>query len=118
MRRVTRYAAVVLCSAALTMAPAGAAHADCTGAGDFGAGSGCPPPGDSGGSGGGDSWPPTSVDWPPAQSSSSGDSDGGDAHPPATPIVLPFGQAPPPPAHPVTSTTPTPTPIVPVAGAS
>jgi len=33
------------------LVPVGIAHADCTTAGDFGAGAGCAPPGDSSGSG-------------------------------------------------------------------
>jgi len=90
-----------------------AARADCTGAGDFGAGSGCAPPG--GGSSSAKAWPPTSVDWPPNVESDSGggSGDGGDAKP----IVLPDGQKPSittsrtsAPATPTTSSTP----IVPV----
>ena len=105
----------------LIAAPAGVAHADCTGS-DFGAGSGCPPPDDSSGSGGGggESWPPTSVDWPPSQTS---DSNGGGKGKAATPIVLPNGQ-PTPSAKPSSGTsdsddTSTPsTPIVPVGSVS
>lgn len=113
-----RWVAIPVCSAWLFMgwmaiAPAGLAQADCTGAGDFGAGSGCPAPGANSGSGGGDSWPPTAVDWPPAQSA---DADG-DTGAPATapPIVLPSGQqaAPAAPATSDPSSPPKP-PIVPV----
>ena len=57
--------------------PVGVANADCTTAGDFGAGAGCAPPGGSSGSGKAESWPPTSVDWPP-QLGSDSDSDSGD----------------------------------------
>jgi hypothetical protein len=93
--------------------PVGVAYADCTGAGDFGAGSGCAPPGSSSGSDNTQSWPPTAVDWPPQLGSdsdkNSGDKGGGDAKP--TPIVMPSGQKPPP-ATPTPSTSATPTPIV------
>lgn len=104
--------------AAITMpAPAGADN--CSGAGDFGAAAGCAAPGD--GSGKTESWPPTSVDWPPDFSSES-DNGGKADNQAATPIVLPAGQQPP---HaksssgqsdsPSTSTSPTP--IVPVGAA-
>jgi hypothetical protein len=106
------------------VAPAGIANADCTGAGDYGAGSGCAPPGDSSGSGGGESWPPTAVDWPPSQSSNSnsdsGGSDagaGGDSM--STPIVMPDGQQAPLAKHSESKSTSTPpTPIVPVGAPS
>ena len=102
---------------------AGVAYADCTGAGDFGAASGCAAPGSSGGSGNAESWPPTSVDWPPQLGSDSdkdsGGKGGGDAKP--TPIVMPSGQKPPP-ATPSSgsdspSTSTPPKPIVPVGSA-
>lgn len=123
-----KFAVAALCASVLVFAPtavlvAGPANADCSGAGDFGAGSGCPPPGDTSGSGGsgGETWPPTSVDWPPSQDSSSS-SDSGDK---STPIVLADGQtAPARPVHPTdstgtsTSTSTPPTPIVPVGAAS
>jgi hypothetical protein len=80
--------------------PAGIAQAACTGAGDFGAASGCAPS-DSGGSSKGESWPPTSVDWPPQQDADAGsdssDTAGGGAQ--STPIVMPDGQKPPPATH-------------------
>jgi hypothetical protein len=104
------------------VAPTGIAYADCTGAGDFGAGSGCAPPGESSGSGGGESWPPTAVDWPPSQSSNSdsGGSDagaGGDSM--SAPIVMPDGQQAPPAKHSESKSTSTPpTPIVPVGAPS
>ncbi len=91
--------------------PVGVAQADCDTPGDFGAGSGCPPPGsDSSGGGGTQSWPPTSVDWPPQVESAGG---GSNAKSTSSPIVLPDGEA----AHrksPATtiSTSTTPTPIV------
>jgi hypothetical protein len=103
--------------------PVGVAYADCTGAGDYGAASGCAPPGSSSGSGNTESWPPTSVDWPPQLGSdsdkASGDKGGGDAKP--TPIVMPNGQKPPPAApasgsDSASTSTPT-TPIVPVGSA-
>ena len=132
--RHLRFAVTALCASVLVFAPtavfvAGPAHADCSGAGDFGAGSGCPPPGDTSGSGGsgGEAWPPTSVDWPPSQDSDSTDSGGK-----STPIVLADGQtAPARPVHPTgsasataastgssTSTSTPPTPIVPVGAAT
>jgi hypothetical protein len=93
------------------------AVADCTGAGDVGAGSGCPPPGDSSGSGNAESWPPTSVDWPPQLDSDTGSDDKGGS---STPIVMPDGQKAPPSAHSESSTsTSTPAkPIVPVGAPS
>jgi hypothetical protein len=67
------------------------ARADCTGAGDFGAGSGCAPPG--GGSSSAKAWPPTSVDWPPnVDSDSAGEDDKRESV--SSPIVLPEGQKP------------------------
>jgi putative transposase len=90
--------------------PLGVAYADCA------------PPGSSG-SGNVESWPPTSVDWPPLLGSDSdkdsGDKGGGGAKP--TPIVMPNGQKPPP-ATPAsgsdsTGTSTPPTPIVPVGSA-
>lgn len=103
------------------VAPTGIAYADCTGAGDFGASSGCAPPGDTSGSGGGESWPPTSVDWPPSQSSDSdssgGDTGAGDSM--STPIVMPDGQQAPPAKHSESKSTSTPpAPIVPVGAPS
>jgi hypothetical protein len=100
--------------------PVGVAYADCTNAGEFGAGAGCAPPGDSSGAGKTESWPPTSVDWPPQLGSDSdndsGGKGGGEAKP--TPIVMPSGQKPPP-ATPAsgsdsTTTSTSPKPIVPV----
>jgi len=92
--------------------PIGVANADCTTAGDFGAGAGCSPPG-AGSDNSAESWPPTSVGWPP-QLKSEADSDSGgkagDAK--STPIVMPSGQKPPPAASTSTSTSATPTPIV------
>jgi hypothetical protein len=107
----------------VTVLPVGVAYADCTGAGDFGAGSGCAPPGSSSGSGNTESWPPTSVDWPPQLGSDSdkdnGDKGGGDAK--STPIVMPSGQKPPPATassdSDSTSTSTPPKPIVPVGSA-
>ncbi|MCX8561779.1 hypothetical protein OS122_12880 [Mycolicibacterium mucogenicum] len=92
----------------LTVSPP-AARADCTGAGDFGAGSGCAPPG--GGSSSAKAWPPTSVDWPPNVDSDSGGGSGDSGE--SSPIVLPDGQKPSTttsrtsaPATPTTSSTP------------
>jgi hypothetical protein len=102
----------------VALLPVGVANADCATPGDFGAGSGCPPPGSSSGSGNTESWPPTSVDWPPQLSfdtgSASGDKNGAGK---PTPIVLPSGQKPAPPipspaSGTTTSTSATPTPIV------
>ena len=70
------------------------ASADCTTAGDFGAGAGCAPPG--GGGSSAQAWPPTAVDWPPGGDADSGGKGGGehsgadDASP--APIVMPDGQ--------------------------
>jgi hypothetical protein len=94
--------------------PIAVANADCTTAGDFGAAAGCAPSSDdSSGSGKAESWPPTSVDWPPQlKSDTDSDSKGGEAK--STPIVMPKGQKAPPTASPSnsTSTSTTPTPIV------
>jgi hypothetical protein len=105
--RATRLwiAAVAFSLAASTaLPPVGIAGADCTTAGDYGAGSGCAPPGSSSGSDKTESWPPTSVDWPPQLDSETA-TDGGKDDAKPTPIVMPSGQKPPP---------STPTPIVPV----
>jgi hypothetical protein len=84
----------------MVVGSSGAANADCTTAGDFGAGAGCSPPGSSG-SGNAESWPPTSVDWPPQLNSDDGKGGGGDsgdkksADATKTPIVVPNGGTPP-----------------------
>lgn len=110
-------------AACVALLPVGIAHADCTAAGDFGAGAGCPPPGSSSGSANTVSWPPTSVDWPPQLNSDSGSGSAGhgDGGVKPTPIVVPDGQRPPQ-ATPSsvadsTSTSTPPTPIVPVGAA-
>ena len=107
MKRLLAVLSVLGCSVIL---PVGVAQADCDTPGDFGAGSGCPPPGsDSSGGGNTQSWPPTSVDWPPQFESAGG---GSNEKSTSSPIV-PDGEA----AHrksPATtvSTSTTPTPIV------
>jgi hypothetical protein len=100
---------VLVVAAMFAVVPVSPARADCSGAGDFGASSGCPPPGGSSDSGGGDSWPPTSVDWPPGGDAGSGGDGSGGASPSKAPapIVLPLGQEAPP-----VATSETPTPIV------
>jgi hypothetical protein len=116
-------AAVVSFVGWMVVVPIGIANADCTTAGDFGAGAGCAPPGDSSGSGKTESWPPTSVDWPPQLGSDSdkdsADTGGGGAKP--TPIVMPNGQKPLPATaasgSDSTSTSTPPTPIVAVGSA-
>ncbi|MBB3603767.1 hypothetical protein FHT40_003428 [Mycolicibacterium sp. BK556] len=103
MRRLIASLSVIGC---LLIAPAGVARADCDTPGDFGAGSGCPPPGsDSSDSGGTESWPPTSVDWPPKfDSAFSGDNEKSKT----PPIVMPEGMA----AQPATNVPEAPAPIV------
>jgi hypothetical protein len=113
----------VLVAGWVAVLPTGVAAADCTVAGEFGAGAGCPPPGDSSGSGSSDSWPPTAVDWPPPQNSisgsGSGSDDGGSGGVTATPIVMPDGQKAPPAVHSESTSTSTPAkPIVPVGAPS
>ena len=119
-------AAAFVFAGSVTLLPVGIAHADCTTAGDFGAGAGCSPPGGSSGSGKAEGWPPTSVDWPPQLSDDSGSNSGGkgggggdDAS--STPIVMPDGQKPPPAksssGSDSTSTSTPPKPIVPVGSA-
>jgi len=78
-RSRTAVVAVAMCAlGAWITAPRPPAAADCNGAGQFGAGAGCAPPG---GGSSAQNWPPASVDWPPGGSDSdSGDkSDGGAA---------------------------------------
>ncbi|WP_157680243.1 hypothetical protein [Mycobacterium dioxanotrophicus] len=118
--RPFRIAVLVTWVAAMVINMPAASADNCTGAGDFGAAAGCAAPGD--GSGKTESWPPTSVDWPPDFSSDSEagakDTDQGAA----TPIVLPDGRPAP---HAKSSagqgdsvgTSTSPTPIVPVGGA-
>jgi hypothetical protein len=109
-----RWPAAALLPLAVLLAPT--ASADCSGAGDFGAASGCAPPG--GGSGStAQSWPPTSVDWPPQLDSNTDDgtSNGNSDKTTSRPIVLPAGQ-PAPAATPATASAPPadpPKPIVP-----
>ena len=117
-------AAAFVFAGSLTLLPVGIAHADCRTAGAFGAGAGCAPPGNSSGSGNAESWPPTSVDWPPKLSSDTGSDSGGNGGGGAkpTPIVMPDSQKPAP-ATPSsgsdsTSTSTPPTPIVAVGSAS
>jgi hypothetical protein len=131
-RRWRTAAAAVVLAGSVTLIPVGIAHADCTTAGDFGAGAGCAPPGGSSGSGNTESWPPKSVDWPPQLSSDSGNDNGGDSggkggngggggDASSTPIVMPSGQKPPPAksssGSDSTSTSTSPTPIVAVGSA-
>jgi len=104
VKRLIVALSVVGCFALL---PAGAAQADCDTPGDFGAGSGCPPPGsDSSGGGGTESWPPTSVDWPPLFESALG---GGDTDKAKAPPIVAAGSGP---ASTSTTPTTTSTPIV------
>jgi hypothetical protein len=130
-RRWRTAAAAVLVAGSVTLLPVGIADADCTTAGDFGAGAGCSPPGDSSGSGNAESWPPTSVDWPPKLSSDSENGNGGEGGGKGgsggsgggqpTPIVMPNGQKPasttPSSSSDSTSTSTTPKPIVPAGSA-
>ena len=102
-RRTTRVHFAVLATLLawlVLLMPVATAHADCSGPGDFGAASGCAPPGDASGGGGGESWPPTGVDWPPSQSDDSsgagGAADGADGGTTSAPIVMPEGQHAPP----------------------
>jgi hypothetical protein len=96
LTRIRRAAAVLALVGWGVMIPIGVAGADCTNAGDFGAGAGCPP-GDNSGSNKTESWPPTAVDWPPQlnddeseSGSKKGGGGGGDET--TTPIVMPNGQ--------------------------
>lgn len=108
----------------VAVVPVGVAYADCTTAGDYGAGAGCAPPGSSDGSNKTESWPPTSVDWPPQLNADTGSDNGGggggngDKGAKPTPIVMPSGQTPPSATlssnYDSTSTSTSPTPIVPV----
>ena len=103
-RRWRTAAAAVVLAGSLTLLPVvGIAAADCNTAGDFGAGAGCAPPGDSSGSGNAESWPPTSVDWPPKLNADTGNENGGEGGGKGgsgggggggepTPIVMPSGQ--------------------------
>jgi hypothetical protein len=124
--RIRIAAAAFALAGCFAVLPVGIAAADCTTAGDFGAGAGCAPPSSSG-SGNAESWPPTSVDWPPqldsdSGSDSSGNGGGSGGNGKQTPIVMPSGQKPPPAEHSSNSdskgTSTPPTPIVPVGPAS
>ena len=86
--RIRIAAATFSLAGCFAVLPIGIAYADCTTAGDFGAGAGCSPP--SSGSGKADSWPPTSVDWPPQLDSDTGSDSSGSGK--QTPIVMPNGQ--------------------------
>jgi hypothetical protein len=101
--RHRRWIAIALCAAGVVTGSGavfavGVAHADCSGAGDVGASSGCPPPGGGSGSGAGDAWPPTSVDWPPSQDTGGDDAAAGDVAGPSTSTaptpIVPVGAAP------------------------
>jgi hypothetical protein len=114
---VKRLLAALALVGCIAVAPVGVAHADCDTPGDFGAGSGCPPPGSdsSGGESGTESWPPTSVDWPPQFDSALGGGDNDKSK--AAPIVMPDGMA----AQPAAgspSSSPAPAPIVGAGSAS
>lgn len=126
--RIRRAAAVLALAGWGVLIPVGVAGADCTTAGDFGAGAGCPPS-DSSGSNKTESWPPTAVDWPPQlgddnsnegsgkNGGNGGSGGGGDK---TTPIVMPNGQKPsatPSSGSDSTSTSTSETPIVPVGSA-
>ena len=119
--RIRIAAAAFSLAGCFAVLPVGIAVADCTTAGDFGAGAGCAPPSSSG-SGNAESWPPTSVDWPPQLDSDTGNGGGNGGNAKQTPIVMPSGQKPPPATHSSdsdsTSTSTPPTPIVPVGPAS
>jgi hypothetical protein len=110
MRLFRIWVAAVAFSLIATLVPLAIANADCTTPGDFGAGAGCSPPGSSG-SGNTESWPPTSMDWPPQLKSDSDNNSDKETEATSTPIVMPNGQKPPPVAA-TTSTSATPTPIV------
>jgi hypothetical protein len=86
VKRLLAALSLVGCIAVL---PVGVAHADCDTPGDFGAGAGCAPPGSdtSGGGSSTESWPPTSVDWPPQIESALGSGDNEKSKTP--PIVMP-----------------------------
>lgn len=91
MKRLLAALSLVGCIAVL---PVGVARADCDTPGDFGAGAGCAPPGSDtsgGGSSSTESWPPTSVDWPPQIESALGSGDNEKSKTP--PIVMPDGMA-------------------------
>lgn len=132
-RRWRSAAAAVVLAGSLTLLPVvGIAAADCTTAGDFGAGAGCAPPGGSSGSST-ESWPPSKVDWPPQLNSDTGNENGGEGGGKggsggggggggeSTPIVMPSGQKPTPAksssGSDSTSTSTSATPIVPVGSA-
>ncbi|BAX95942.1 hypothetical protein MSTE_00601 [Mycobacteroides stephanolepidis] len=100
--------AATLCTS-LTVGPASVARADNCSPGDFGAAQGCAPPAAVTGGDKTESWPPTSVDWPPEPDSDT-DAAGQGAAPP--PIVMPAGTAPVKPAPPGREPTTTSAPIV------
>jgi hypothetical protein len=90
MKRLLAALSLVGC---MVVVPVGVAHADCDTPGDFGAGAGCAPPGSDSSEGGSstESWPPTSVDWPPQFESALGSGENEKSKTP--PIVMPDGMA-------------------------
>ncbi|WP_081347555.1 hypothetical protein [Mycobacteroides chelonae] len=101
--------ATTLC-ASLIVGPASVARADNCSPGDFGAAQGCAPPAAATGGDKAESWPPTSVDWPPEPDSDTDSAGQQGAAPP--PIVMPAGAAPVKPASPAREPASAPAPIV------
>ncbi|MGH3723741.1 MAG: hypothetical protein ACRDUS_06400 [Mycobacterium sp.] len=102
-------AAIVLTIVGMSQAPI--THADNCSPGDFGAAAGCSPPAAAGGDKA-ESWPPTSVDWPPDGDSDTDSDKSGQHGAAAVPIVVPGGAAPVTPPQSTADPTTSPTPIV------
>ncbi|MBA0047902.1 hypothetical protein MLB1_16455 [Mycobacteroides sp. LB1] len=107
--RITCAAALSLC---LALPPIPAARADNCSPGDFGASAGCAPPAAAGGDKA-ESWPPTSVDWPPDADSDADSENSSQRGTARAPIVIPDGAASVTPAHSTEESTTPPAPIVP-----
>ncbi|VEG14755.1 Uncharacterised protein [Mycolicibacterium phlei] len=108
--RMARLIVATALSASLTVGPVSVARADNCSPGDFGAAQGCAPPAAATGGDKAESWPPTSVDWPPEPDSDTDAAGQQGAAPP--PIVMPAGAAPVKPASPAREPTSASAPIV------
>ncbi|WP_078313082.1 MULTISPECIES: hypothetical protein [unclassified Mycobacterium] len=98
--------------ACLGMSQAPITHADNCSPGDFGAAAGCAPPAATTGGDKAESWPPTSVDWPPDADSDVDSEQWSQRNTASAPIVAPKGALPVTPTPSTGGTTTVPTPIV------
>ncbi|WP_234802614.1 hypothetical protein [Mycobacteroides salmoniphilum] len=110
--RMKRRVLTVLAWACVAMSQAPITHADNCSPGDFGAAAGCAPPAAAAGGDKAESWPPTSVDWPPDADSDADSEQWSQRATASAPIVAPRGAPPVTPAPSTGQTTTAPTPIV------